>query len=109
MILKRNFLAVLIFIFLCILYNPLFAQRTSKAKTKTLTADEAKAVKKDAASMFNAEDYNNALPAYLALIKTKPQDAEYNYRIGYCYLMSNSVKSKAVPYLEFASQAKDAK
>jgi len=103
---QKNILFSILFIFL---FQFSFAQRASKAKTKTLTADEAKAVKKDAGGMFSSEDYKNALVAYLELIKTKPQDLEYNYRTGVSYVLSNSIKSKAIPFLEFASQGKDAK
>jgi hypothetical protein len=106
MILKRTFLAILFVFFFAGLSS---AQRASKAKAKTLTADEARGVKKDAAGMMAEEDYKNALDAYLELLKTKPLDPDFNLRAGICYVLSNSIKSKGIPYLETAAKAKDAK
>ncbi len=83
-----------------------FAQR---AKTHTLTSDEAKLVKKDANGAFTSGDFNSALTSYKDLVKSAADNAEYNYRYGVCLLQTNSIKSKAVEYLEKASKAKDAK
>ncbi|MCX6292611.1 MAG: hypothetical protein NT126_12750 [Bacteroidetes bacterium] len=81
------------------------AQRT---KTQhTLTADEAKAVKKDAATLFNTENYNGALKGYLELIKTDPNNAEINFRLGYCYLMTNGNRAKALEYFDAAAKSKN--
>jgi hypothetical protein len=83
-----------------------FAQ---KAKTHVLTSDEAKVVKKDAATMFASEDYNGALKAYLDLYKTNPQSTEFNYRIAYCYLQTTVNKAASLKYIEKAMESKDAK
>jgi tetratricopeptide (TPR) repeat protein len=106
MIFKRTFLSAL-FVLLFVAFS--FAQRASKSKTKTLTADEARSVKKDASGMMAEEDYKNALDAYLELLKTKPLDPDLNLRAGICYVLSNSIKSKGIPYLEAAAKAKDPK
>ena len=106
MILKKQILLALSFFLVA---NIAVAQRASKAKTKTLSPDEAKAVNKDAGGMFDDEDYSDALNAYQQLIKTKPQSFEYNLRLGICYLLSNSIKAKGIQYLEFASKMKEAK
>ena len=74
-----------------------------------LTSDEAKVVKKDAATLFNAGDYKGALGGYQELYKSAPQNAEYNYRLGYCYLMTTMNKPASLKYLETANEAKDAK
>lgn len=80
-----------------------------KAKVHVLTADEAKVVKKDAGVYFNAENYNAALPGYIDLRKSAPDNVEYNYRLGICYLMTNSDKSLAIDLLEFVSNSKEPK
>jgi Tol biopolymer transport system component len=79
-----------------------FAQR---AKTHTLTADEAKIVKKDANGAFTSGDYNSALTSYKDLVKSASENPDYNYRYGVCILQTNSIKSKAVAHLEKASKA----
>jgi len=78
-----------------------------KAKSHTLTTDEAKMVKKDAATLFGGSDYNGALKGYQELIKTDKNNAEFNYRLGFCYLMTNVDKTKAVEYLEAAGKGKN--
>ena len=90
----------------CTLSGLLFLQLTAfaqRAKTHTLTADEAKMVKKDANGAFSSGDFNSALSSYKDLVKSAPDNAEYNYRYGLCILQTNSIKSQAVPYLEKAS------
>src|SRR6187549_1503304 len=82
--------------------QPTFAQR---AKTHTLTADEAKLVKKDANGAFTSGDFNSALTSYKDLVKSSSENPEYNYRYGVCLLNTNSNKSKAVEPLEKASKA----
>ena len=80
-----------------------------RAKTHTLTADEAKLVKKDANGAFTSADYNSALTSYRDLVKSSGENPEYNYRYGVCLLNTNSIKSKAVEPLEKASKAPNTK
>ncbi|MFM9027981.1 MAG: hypothetical protein ACKOQ6_08280 [Bacteroidota bacterium] len=103
---RRKKLSVLIAGLSMLIADVAFAQ---KAKTHVLNADEAKVVKKDAAIYFNSENYNAALPAYIELKKSAPYNPDYNYRLGICYLMTNSDKSLAIEPLEFASKAKEPK
>ncbi len=57
----------------------------------------------DAEYFFASEDYTEALAAYLRLYKRGFQDnANINYRIGICYLNTNTEKEKAISYLEKA-------
>jgi len=57
----------------------------------------------DAEYFFASEDYTEALSAYLRLYKRGFQDnANINYRIGICYLNSNTEKEKAISHLEKA-------
>src|SRR5436190_18055293 len=78
-------------------------------KEHILTDDEAKVVKKDAAEFFAYGDYDGALKAYIPLQKADPDNVDYNYRLGYCYIVTNSDKTKAVPFLEYAAGEKNVK
>ena len=59
-------------------------------------------------SFFEAESwalfeaYKDALPLYQQLLKTFPDNANYQYRIGLCYLNITGEKDKAIGYLEEA-------
>lgn len=100
---KVVFASLTFFIF----YSPyLFAQ---KAKSHVLTTDEAKMVKKDGAGMFAAGDFKGALKAFKDLYVTDPKNFDYNFKIGFSYLMVNDDKAQAVKYLEVANKSKDAK
>ncbi|MFM7217773.1 MAG: hypothetical protein ACKO1U_07120 [Bacteroidota bacterium] len=103
---KKNGALLLVFALSLIGMNRSFAQ---KAKAHALTADEAKLVKKDAGTYFTSDNYNAALKGYEELRKSAPENVEYNYRLGVCYLMTNSDKTKALEPLEFVSNSKDPK
>jgi hypothetical protein len=78
-------------------------------KEHILTPDEAKVIKKDAAEFFAIGDYEGALKAYIPLQKADPKNADFNYRLGYCYLVTNVDKTKALPFLQYASEQKGVK
>ena len=48
------------------------------------------------------EEYNEALPGYLDLLIIYPENDNYRYRIGQCYLNTPGQKDKAIEYLEKA-------
>ncbi|MBK9390614.1 MAG: PD40 domain-containing protein [Bacteroidetes bacterium] len=56
----------------------------------------------EAESWILFEAYKDALPAYLKLIKSYPNNANFKYRIGQCYINTPGEKEKAVSYLEDA-------
>ncbi|MBC7412297.1 MAG: PD40 domain-containing protein [Bacteroidia bacterium] len=60
------------------------------------------AEKLSAKEYYEYTDYVNALPEYLKLLKATPSNAEYNYRIGCCYLKLYGDRSKSIPYFEAA-------
>lgn len=64
--------------------------------------------KKEANNFFALGDYRSALDAYLNIYKTKPENTDVNFKIGYCYLVTYIDKSKSIPYLEFAARQTDA-
>jgi tetratricopeptide (TPR) repeat protein len=48
------------------------------------------------------EDYKEALPQYLKLLKIYPDNSNFKYRIGQCYTNAPGEKDKAISYLEDA-------
>ncbi|KPK83840.1 MAG: hypothetical protein AMS27_11720 [Bacteroides sp. SM23_62_1] len=58
----------------------------------------------EAESNFLFEEYNEARPLYLRLITALPDNDNYNYKIGVCYLNDPYEKEKAIDYLEKAIQ-----
>ena len=101
----KGYLSVLVFLFFSF-QQEVFSQR---AKTHVLTADEAKIVRKDAATMFSSEDYRGALDAYRDLYKSAPNNVDFNFKLGLCYIETNVNKREAVKYLKFACESKEAK
>ncbi|TAL58201.1 MAG: hypothetical protein EPN85_12090 [Bacteroidetes bacterium] len=56
----------------------------------------------DAAKLFfNNHNYFSAIKVYQLLLKKEPDNVEYNQMIAKCYMLSNSIKAKAIPHLEF--------
>jgi tetratricopeptide (TPR) repeat protein len=56
----------------------------------------------DAESWILFEAYKDALPIYQQLLKNSPNNANYKYRIGQCYMNIPGEKARAVSYLEEA-------
>jgi len=56
----------------------------------------------DAESSILFEDYKEALPQYLKLLKFYPNNSNFKYRIGQCYINTPGEKAKAISYLEDA-------
>ncbi len=63
----------------------------------------------DAESWILFEDYKEALPLYLQLLKVYPDNANLKYRIGQCYINTPGQKDKAITYLEEAVKHIDPK
>ncbi len=72
-------------------FTPLFAQRPD--------ADAAK-------EHFKFGNYIDALKVYTKLIEKDPKNADYPYKAGLCIMFREGDKSKAIKYLEIASQRK---
>lgn len=56
----------------------------------------------DAESWILFEAYKDALPLYQQLLKSYPDNANFKYRIGQCYINIPGEKVKAISYLEDA-------
>jgi WD40-like Beta Propeller Repeat/Viral/Archaeal nuclease/Tetratricopeptide repeat len=63
----------------------------------------------DAESWILFEAYQDALPIYLQLLKSYPDNANFKYRIGQCYINIPGEKAKAIGYLEDAVKNIDPK
>ncbi|MCU0431517.1 MAG: OmpA family protein [Cytophagaceae bacterium] len=78
-----------------LLLNLLFVYQFSIAQSKVQLLD----LERDAEINFTTNNFVAALSPYLTLDSLKPNQTEYEYRIGVCYLaFENNVK--ALPYLE---------
>ena len=58
---------------------------------------------KDAEYLLLIEEFDEALVFYLKILRTNPQNANINYRIGLCYLNIPGQKIKSIPFLQSAS------
>ncbi len=70
-----------------------------------ITAQSRREVKDmfyEAESWLLFEEYKDALPLYMNLLNMYPENYNYKYRIGICYLNIPGEKEKALPYLEDA-------
>jgi WD40-like Beta Propeller Repeat len=56
----------------------------------------------DAESWILFEAYQDALPLYLQLLKNYPDNSNFKFRIGQCYINIPGEKAKAISYLEDA-------
>jgi outer membrane protein OmpA-like peptidoglycan-associated protein len=82
-------------IFLCLLVLTLaFPQEETDLKEAFL----------DAEYFMMYEEYKDALPSYLLVLESYPDNANINYRIGVCYLNISGQKDKSISYLEKAVQ-----
>lgn len=60
-----------------------------------------KADPEGAKTFFNNHNYFSAIKVYQLLLKKEPNNVEYNQMIARCYMLSHSIKAKAIPHLEF--------
>ena len=63
--------------------------------------------KKQAAKLFDAEEFEKAYPLYSQLVSLYRKDPNYNYRLGVCMLFASDEKERAITFLEFATKSKD--
>ncbi|MFZ5554100.1 MAG: tetratricopeptide repeat protein [Bacteroidota bacterium] len=56
----------------------------------------------EAEEHFKKTNYLMAIPAYKNLLKLERDNAEYNYKLGLCYIRTNIDKTQALQYLERA-------
>ena len=73
--------------------SALFSQTTTKRVQKNYTEVDL---------LFDNEQYNDALSAYLAIAAYDSLNSTVNFNIGICYLKSRTEKIKAIKYFEKA-------
>lgn len=80
-----------------------FLPALADAQSKSSKADKF-VDPREAKEHFSHNNFFAAIPVYKQLIKQEPDNAEYNHKLGLCYLYTNINKALAIPYLEKASQ-----
>jgi hypothetical protein len=83
-----------LFLLLTLLACNAVSQITGKFKEMFLEAE----------SYFLFEEYIEALPYYVPILKQYPDNDNINYKIGVCYLHHPYEKSESIQYLEAASE-----
>jgi hypothetical protein len=83
------------------------AQTRKPAPVVKLTKEQAAEVKKEANDLYKRSNFMAAIEPYTKLVNYDPEDAEFNYRLGMCYISSNSDKSKAIQYFVKAADKKE--
>ncbi|MBK9636540.1 MAG: PD40 domain-containing protein [Bacteroidetes bacterium] len=81
-----------------------YAQKKQPA-IKAYSSDEFKLAKKDAEAYYKELNYSAALKIYERLLVNEPNSAEFNYKLGMCFINTNVGKHKGIPFLEFAANA----
>ncbi len=82
---KQLFTFIILF---CLTFN-IHCQEKQSAKDMMLEAE----------SDFLYEEFNEALPIYLKLVKADPSNDNLNFKIGVCYLNIPYEKEKSITYL----------
>ncbi len=100
-----------IFFFCFLIVQFSFAQNATHngkpAKPIVLTKDQISEIKSAAGSYYKEQNYKMALTLYRQLQAAEPENMEYNYRLGICYLNTNLNKGMAANFLVKASGLKD--
>lgn len=110
--LKKYALCLLFTITLLMLREPAFSQSQDIITTKEVEdkinkekADKIyKPTKQKGLEHYWNGNFRAALDEFLLLLATDPQNVEYNFYVGCCYLETNIDKQKAISYLEFVIQ-----
>jgi len=84
----------ILFILINILSVPVKSQRDTDLRDVFLAAE----------SYYLFEEFNEALPLYLRLHRHFPNNDNYNFKIGVCFLNDVYNKDKAVNYLKLAAE-----
>lgn len=89
----------LLFIGLLAGVNLLMAQAPTDDEIRKFSTPEKFDV---AVELMSKKQYYQALRIWLIMLEDAPDNANYNYKTGVCYLQQNIGKTKALPYLEKA-------
>ncbi len=97
---NKQFRFILVFILALGLNN-------SSVKAQSTFASEEE-LKKQAALLFDDDQFEEAYPLYSQLVSLYQKDVNYNYRLGVCMLYASDDKEKPIPFLEFAANKPEA-
>lgn len=64
-------------------------------------------LKKQAAKLFDEEEFEKAYPLYTQLVSLYKKDPNYNFRLGVCMLYADVDREKPIPYLELSLRSED--
>ncbi|MCB0396057.1 MAG: PD40 domain-containing protein, partial [Flavobacteriales bacterium] len=78
----------------------LFLPRPVQART---SPPDNKKLFTDANNLLSEEKYGMALPIFLDILESEPDNANIHYKAGICYLYGYTEKAKAVPHLRIAN------
>jgi hypothetical protein len=93
-------------LYILLLVIPSLTYSQSKPQPiRPYSKEEVKEAKGTAEDYMRSQNYSGALVIYQRLVVTEPNNADFNYKLGFCYLSSNIDKSKAVSYMEYAAEA----
>ena len=75
--------------------------QTIKAQSDFASEEE---FKKQAAKLFDEEEFEKAYPLYSQLVSLYRKDPNYNFRLGVCMLYTEPDKKKPYSYLQIATK-----
>lgn len=79
------------------------AQKSGKPNLKKLTKEENKKYQ-DAEYFYSEENCLRALPLYIELMTSHPEELYFKFRSGICYLDKSDEKNKAIPLFKEVQQ-----
>lgn len=86
-----------------------FAQTSKKpAPPVVITKEQAAELKKQAGELYKMQAHKAAIDPYSKLVSFDPENMDYNYKLGMCYLNANVDKSQGIQYFVKAADKKDA-
>lgn len=81
----------------------------ASAQQKTpLSKEQVSDLKNEGNDLYKSENYREALKKYLQLAYAEPDNADFNYKAGMCYLKTDVDKKKAAEYFKKVLNKKDA-
>jgi tetratricopeptide (TPR) repeat protein len=87
-----------------LLFTNAFAQKSGKPDLKKLSKEELKKFE-SAQYFYTEENYLRALPIYVDLMTSHPEDLYFKLRSGICFLKKSDEKNKAITLFKEVQQA----
>ena len=90
----KTYLHLIFFALILTFSSNVFSQYQSRGDNYNYT---------DAESFYNAGNFYDALPLFESLLSKKPDNNEYQMKIGICHLYLNHTPEKAIEYIKKVS------